>query len=220
MNEDKYLKVLKFYLLATKLKYKIRSGWDKNHWNINNDRIESIAEHIYGVCILAIGLDSEFDFKLNIDKVIKMLVIHELGEVIIGDITPFDDITLEEKKKIEHEAIKKVIGDLVKKEELISLIYEFDERITNEAKFAYYCDKLEADLQSKVYQDLGYQHSLDDQKDNIVFKNEKTNQMINEGATTAFDIWYEWDKEKFKNNAEFSRTLKIIKELNTKEILN
>ena len=38
-----------------------------------------------------------------------MLVIHELGEVVIEDITPFDNITPEEKMKKEHEAIKELL---------------------------------------------------------------------------------------------------------------
>ena len=60
---------IRFYLLATKLKYKIRSGWDKNHWNINNERIESIAEHVYGTCVLAISLNSEFGLNMDMEKV-------------------------------------------------------------------------------------------------------------------------------------------------------
>jgi len=108
---------MRFYLLATSLKYKIRSGWDETHWNVSKKRIESIAEHVYGTCILALSIDSEFETNLDINKVVKMLVIHELGEVVIGDITPFDNITPEEKMEKEHEAIKEVLGDLIKKDE-------------------------------------------------------------------------------------------------------
>ena len=92
---------MRFYLLATSLKYKIRSGWDETHWNVSKERIESIAEHVYGTCILALSIDSEFETNLDINKVVKMLVIHELGEVVIGDITPFDNITPEEKMEKE-----------------------------------------------------------------------------------------------------------------------
>ena len=82
MNE-KLRNALRFYLLATRLKYIVRSGWDEKHWNVNKDRLESIAEHIYGTCILALSIDSEFETNLNIDKVVKMLVLHEIGEVLI-----------------------------------------------------------------------------------------------------------------------------------------
>ena len=59
MKENKLKNAMRFYLLATQLKYKIRSGWDEKHWNVSKERIESIAEHVYGTCILAISLDSD-----------------------------------------------------------------------------------------------------------------------------------------------------------------
>lgn len=215
MGEKKLKNAISLYLLATKLKYKIRSAWDDNHWNVNSDRLESIAEHIYGTCILAIAIESEFDYDIDLNKVIKMLVIHELGEVKIGDITPFDNITPEEKEEIEHKAVISVIGDLFKKDELISLMFEFDEHQTKESIFAYHCDKLEADIQAKVYQDMGCQRSLDDQENNIVFNNPKIQQMVANGAETAFDIWYEWDKDKFNDDKNFAKILKYVKDNNT-----
>ena len=73
--EEQLFNVARFYVLATKLKYKIRSGWDYNHWNINNERIESIAEHVYGTCILALSIDSEFNTNLvSVSKVITYLI--------------------------------------------------------------------------------------------------------------------------------------------------
>ena len=71
MENEKIEKLIKFYLLATSLKDKIRSGWNK--WNIDRQRVESVAEHIYGTCILAIAIDSEFDLDIDIYKVVMML---------------------------------------------------------------------------------------------------------------------------------------------------
>ena len=217
--EEKLKNSMRFYMLATQLKYKIRSGWDKSHWNVSKDRVESIAEHVYGTCILALSIDSEFKTDLDINKVIKMLVLHELGEVIIGDITPFDNITPEEKMKKEHEAMRKVIGDLVNQEEFLSLLFEFDEKKTKEAIFAHHCDKLEADIQAKVYQDMGCQHPLDEQENNVVFKSNKVQQMVKDGAQTAFDIWYEWDKSLYYDDEDFARLLDYVRTINTQELL-
>ena len=214
--EEHIKNAMRFYLLATKLKYRIRSGWDEKHWNVSKERIESIAEHVYGTCILAISLDSEFQLNMNMEKVLKMLTIHEIGEVLIGDITPFDKITLEEKEQMEHIAMKNVLGNLINKEELFSLLIEFDEHITKEGKFAYLCDKIEAVIQAKVYQDMGCQHSINDQKNNVVFNSPKIAKIIEDGAQTAFDIWYEWDKAKFDGEEIFVRTLSYVKENNTK----
>lgn len=217
--EEKLKNSMRFYMLATQLKYKIRSGWDKSHWNVSKDRVESIAEHVYGTCILALSIDSEFKTNLDINKVIKMLVLHELGEVIIGDITPFDNITPEEKMKKEHEAMREVIGDLVNQEEFLSLLFEFDEKKTKEAIFAHHCDKLEADIQAKVYQDIGCQHPLDEQENNVVFKSNKVQQMVKDGAQTAFDIWYEWDKSLYYDDEDFARLLDYVRTINTQELL-
>ena len=211
---DSYKSAINFYLLATKLKYKIRSGWDNKHWNIKGDRLESVAEHIYGTCILAIGLDSEFNLGIDLNKVIKMLVIHELGEVLIPDITPFDGITKEEKKQVEHVAFKEVLGSLIKADELYALFAEFDAEKTVEAKVAHYCDKLEADIQAKVYQDMGLHHSLDDQEKNVVFTSPKAKEML-ENAKTPFDIWYEWDKDIYADAPIFKRTLDFVKDNDT-----
>ena len=91
--------IFKFYYLNFRLKNKIRTGWDINHWNVKSDRIERISEHIIGTLSLAMILNSEFEYNFDVDKVLKMLTIHETGETLIGDITPFDGITPEEKKK-------------------------------------------------------------------------------------------------------------------------
>jgi 5'-deoxynucleotidase YfbR-like HD superfamily hydrolase len=60
-------------------------------------------------------------------------------------------ISREEKERIEHEAVHKILEDLVDGEEIEKIFLEFDEHKTKEANFAYQCDKLECDLQCKLY---------------------------------------------------------------------
>ena len=221
----KYEQIFKFYYLNYRLKNKIRSGWDKNHWNILSDRIERISEHIIGTIALAVVLDSEFNYNdktnpnrnIKIDKILKLLAIHEIGETLIGDITPFDGITKEEKQEMEHQAMIDAVGNLTDRETLIAMLFDFDALLSNEAKFAYFCDKIEADLQSKIYQDSGLQHSLDDQHNNCVFSSQKTKQMLENGAKTAFDIWYYYDENIYKDSIEFPEfyiILKVVKDNN------
>lgn len=140
--------VIKYYVLCNRLKNLIRTGW--TDWNVKKERLESVAEHIFGVQSLAIAMKSEYDYDLDFNKVLFMLAIHELEEIYIGDLT-YIDISKEEKLKIGHEAIKKVLSSLKDKDYLENLIKEFDERKTKEAIFAYQCDKLECDLQCKLY---------------------------------------------------------------------
>lgn len=215
-NNQKNYEIFRFYYLNRVLEKKVRSGWDETHWNVNVERLERISEHIVGTIALSLALASEFHSDIDLDKVIQTLCIHEIGEIIIGDKTPFDGLTPEEKQEIEHQAMIEVIGNLSKKKEMLNLLFEFDAHATKESKFAHYCDKSEADIQAKVYQDMGCQHPLTEQENNIVFKSPKIQEILENGATTAFDVWYEWDKPIYENAPVFSKILKYIKNTNLK----
>ena len=116
---QKAKKVVEFYALTNVLKNVIRKGW--LNWHVNSDRVESVAEHVYGVQMLALAMYSEYKYDIDIKKVIFMLAIHELEETIIGDLT-FKDISKEEKEKIGHEAVEKILKDLLSGEEIKKLI--------------------------------------------------------------------------------------------------
>lgn len=207
--------ILKFYLLATTLKEKIRSGLIL--WKVNKERLESVAEHIYGTCILAISIDSEYELDINLDKVLKMLVLHELEEVIIGDLTPFDNVTREEKIILGKEAVSKILKDLVKKEEYELLLDEFNAHITNESIFAYMCDKLECDIWIKLYEDLGYNNIKE--KNLKPLENKKIKELMNNGSSTIADIFIEYDKDIYKDNEIFLNILDYVKKNNLKDLL-
>ncbi len=188
--QEKVNNVIKFYNLATTLKNKIRSGWKL--WHVSKERLESVAEHVYGTCILAIAIDSEFEVKIDLNKVLRMLVLHELEEVIIGDITPYDHVNKKEKAQMRKAAISKVLDSLVKKEEYEELLDEFNRHETNESKFAYECDKLEACLEAKLYDDGKYVNIFAPENAELVNMdlNEKA---IEKGAKGLFDLFVEHD---------------------------
>lgn len=222
-DKEKYINILKFYYYNQTLKSKVRSGWNEEHWNIEseNERIEMISDHIIGAVGLAFAFGSEFKYEIDINKVLKTLMIHEIGEAIIGDVTPFDNVSPEQKHEIEHMAMKQVLGNLNKCDELYQSLLDFDACINPIDKFSHYCDKLEADLQSKVYQEEGFHHSLDNQSNNIVMKSRIVQTMITSGlATTPFDIWFLYDKGIYEfdiDMQEFFSTLKCAKD---NELLN
>ena len=194
MENKKISKLLQFYLLATELKDKIRSGWKQ--WNIERERIESVAEHIYGACILAIAIDSEFDLNIDLHKVVMMLVLHEIEEVKIEDFTPFDRITKEEKRQLGKKAVEEVFGILSKQVEYIELIEEFEKLETKESKFAKMCEKLEADIQSKLYCE---ENTLDiSKKENANnIKDERVQKLLKNGEKTIADLFIENDRPVF-----------------------
>ena len=198
-------KVIKYYVLCNKLKTVIRTGW--KDWHVNKERIESVAEHIYGVQMLAIAMKSEYDYDINLEKVILMLAIHELGEITIGDLTQFQ-ISKKEKEKIEHEAVHDILKELLNGTQIEKLFLEFDERKTPEAIFAYQCDKLECDLQSKLY---GEDDAVDltMQDDNKTFHNEKVQRLLNEYGDWA-TMWLKFGQETYSYDKNFMEVSEYV----------
>ena len=70
---EKSESVIRYYVLCNKLKNVIRTGW--KDWNVQRERIESVAEHIYGVQMLAIAMKSQYEYNIDLSKVIMMLVL-------------------------------------------------------------------------------------------------------------------------------------------------
>jgi len=196
MNSAK--NVINYYVLCNKLKNVIRTGWKE--WKVKAERIESVAEHIYSVQMLAIAMYSEYKYNIDIKKVIMMLAIHELEEILIGDLTIFE-IKENEKNKIGHEAVKKVLSNLINKNELESLILEFDERKTKESLFAFFCDKLDADLQCKLYDEKGYV-DLNQQEGNKIINDPSVKSLLEKGLSWS-EMWLKFSQGKYNYDNNF-----------------
>lgn len=215
MNKEE--KVIRYYVLCNKLKNIIRTGW--KDWNVKKERVESVAEHIFGVQMLAIVMKSEYQYEVDIMKVILMLAVHELEEIYIGDLTQFQ-MTKEEKVKIGHEAVAKVLDGLIDKERILNIIIEFDERRTKEADFAYHCDKMECDLQSRLY-DLEECVNLNEQEGNKTIEDTRVRNLLNKGMSWS-EMWltfgqnsYHYD-ENFTDVSNYAMNNDITKFLNDK----
>lgn len=212
MSKEK--RIIDYYVICNKLKKIIRKGW--LDWNVKQDRIESVAEHIYGTQMLALATYSEYDdYKdLDIYKVIIMLAIHELGETIIGDLTVYD-IEKKEKEIIEHKAVHDILNGLVSGEELEKLFLEFDEHKTKESLFAYQCDKLECDIQCKLY---GEDNSVDlnEVKNINPLENNRVKKLIEQGKDWA-TMWIENDQEVLPYDKNFLKISNYILKNNIKK---
>ncbi len=192
--------VINYYLMCNKLKDTIRTGW--LIWDVKKERLESVAEHIYGVQMLAIAMNSEYNYDIDIKKVIMMLAVHELEEITIGDLTLFD-ISKEDKKEIGSKAVGQILNDLVDKKEISDLVTEFDEQKTKESIFAFYCDKLEADLQAKIYNDEGLVN-LDKIKSNKVIENDLVNSLLNNNLDFGH-MWLKFSQETYNYDENFKK---------------
>ena len=190
--------VINYYVLCNKLKNVIRTGW--LDWKVQRNRLESIAEHIYGVQMLAIAMKTTYQYDIDIMKVIYMLAIHELGETIIGDLTQFQ-ISKEEKEKMEHEAVHCILSSLIDGGKIEDLFLEFDSHATAEARFAYQCDKLECDLQCKLYDQEGCV-DLKQQEGNATADNELVKKLLENGQSWS-DMWLEFGQRKYPYDKNF-----------------
>lgn len=201
--------IVKFYMLANKLKEKIRTGWQEV--KISKARLESVAEHIYGTLVLAIAIDSEYELNLNMEKILKILSLHEVEEILIPDYTPRSNITLKQKREEGKEAVEKVLDGLLKAEEIESLLEEFNKRETKEAIFCYHIDKIECDFQAKIY-DLEGVFDVNQAKKDLIYYEDRF-QNIGKIAKNASDYWIEYDREKYIDDAIFENLLNEIKKL-------
>ena len=190
--------VLRYYVLCNVLKNTIRTGW--TDWHVKRERIESVAEHIFSVQMLAIAMQSEYQYDIDLQKVIMMLAVHELEEILIGDLTLFQ-ISKEEKLALGHKAIEEVLASLLNKEQIISLIEEFDSKSTPEALFAHRCDKLECDLQSKLY-DEEHCVDLNNQEGNNTMNHPLVKELLESGMSWS-EMWLAFGQKIYDYDQNF-----------------
>ena len=133
--------------LGEKLKMEMRHSW------LSNGRQESVAEHTWRVALMAILLEPYFSQKVQMEKLLKMITIHDIIEAIAGDVPAFDTLTsqntVESKSQKEMAAMIEIRDSLPAEigEHLFILWHEFEAKQTFEAKVANALDKLEAQLQ-------------------------------------------------------------------------
>ncbi len=204
-----------FYYKTAKLKEVLRSG--PVQWQVEKDVMETIASHVYGTQMLAIGLQSEMKLDLDFSKVLLMLAVHETEEILIGDLTPLDFVSKEQKKEIGKTAVSKIFSTLSDgKQKYIDTINEFCEGKTKEAHFAKACDKLECVLEFKKYCDEGLT-SLDKVTSDML-RHPKLKEFCDEGKLALDDIFYVYHMKEFEDLG-FTQSLwfDCIKKIETKK---
>ena len=145
MQETDYWEDADPVLLQTYgLKFLKRAGWTRTSVR----EIESVGSHSWGVAWLALLTCPD---SLCLERVLELALIHDLAEVIAGDITPYDGIEASEKAERELTAFKKLTSDLPRAEHLLGLFGEYQECRTPEALFVHRCDKTDMKLQAEYY---------------------------------------------------------------------
>ncbi len=108
---------------------------------------ESVADHVFRVASMALLLAPKAG--LNVEKCLALALVHDLAESVIGDITPHDGVSPEDKSKRERVALTALLSE--EHPRLLALREEYEARATPEAQFVYQLDTLEAVIQAQEY---------------------------------------------------------------------
>lgn len=132
------------------LKMLFRQGWIQQ--GVQKEFCESVADHSFSTAMMGWILAREYFPELDENKVLQMAMVHELGEIYAGDITPRDNVPLDSKHQMEEASIHRVMDKLPVSAELIALWEEFEEGSSPEAVFIRQIDKLEMAFQAVHYE--------------------------------------------------------------------
>lgn len=187
MKQSELLSILR---LVAKLKTTDRHCWTAP------DRKESVADHSWRISLMAMLLRPEFP-EADMDKVIKMCLIHDIGEAFTGDIPTFWKTSADEEK--EEQLFDSWVATLPEgtREEWISLLAEMEALQTLEAKIYKSLDKMEAVISHNesdisTWLPLEYELQLTYGAENVGFSPYMT------ALKEEIDAW---TREKIKNEA-------------------
>ena len=147
MEPERAAEVLRFLRTAGHLKETARAGWGLR----GVGEPESVADHSFGVALLALVLSRSADPPLDRELCVGVALVHDLAESLVGDITPYDGISTGEKHRREREAMERLVA-MLGDDEVLRLWEEYGAAATPEARFVKDLDKLETVLQAAEYE--------------------------------------------------------------------
>lgn len=178
--------ILDFYKLAIQLKEVERTGWIEV--GIPKEKVESVADHVYGTMMLAMAVINEKKLSLDIKKVYEMIAIKELKKISAKK----EDSVITGADKID-DTTKDILNNLSNSAELTCIYEEYVSGETKEAKFALMISKLESDIQAKKYETDGY-FTIENAKKDIENYPEEIKARLT-SITNASDGWLEYDRK-------------------------
>lgn len=124
-----------------------RSGWLRQDLPCD---VESVAEHSHRTAVLAVLSSLKLPADMDRWKVVAMAVLHDVPEVLVGDLRP-QDSDRKTKDALETEAMRRLVQGLEGEAPLLALWNEFQEGRSREARLVHSLDKLEMALQALEY---------------------------------------------------------------------
>jgi len=144
-------KILKVFLTLQWAKELPRQGFIALGFKRNE--ADSVAAHSFSTALLSYFLAKQLQkegVKIDPEKTLKMGLVHDIGETIVGDVGTFvKGMAGGVFKDIEEEGVKALVSDLDSKDEIIELVSEYNDRETLEARVVKVADNLDALAQAK-----------------------------------------------------------------------
>ena len=131
-------KIIDFILELDKLK-----GVTRKTRPLGLDRYENSAEHSWQIALLAASLAPYAASPIDINRVVAMLLVHDIGEIDTGDTMVYVEEGVAERKAAEAAAVKRIFGMLPEPQgaKFLALWQEFEDADTPEARFAHAADR-------------------------------------------------------------------------------
>jgi putative hydrolase of HD superfamily len=142
--------LIEAYFELNQLKQLFRQGWLRV--GLPRERCESVAEHSYGVALLCLFLADAYFPEMDASKVVRIALLHDLGEAYAGDLTPHDGVSREQKHALERQAAERILAKLPRGAEYLALWDEYEHGASLEARLVRQVDRLEMGLQACVYE--------------------------------------------------------------------
>ncbi len=146
MGKSELDNLIRFFRMSSRLKRVPRSGWVE----VGVDSPESVADHTFGTAVLCM-IFSDLR-KMDRLKILEMALLHDISEVITGDLTPTEKT--EEALERKDAAVKQLLNLLPRKlqERYRRIWLEYADCKTEEARHVRELEKLEMALQAKEYE--------------------------------------------------------------------
>ncbi len=131
--------IIQFILEVDKLKNVIRANKP-----VGQSRNENSAEHSWQIALLALAMQRFAQPEVDINRAVKMLLLHDIGEIDIGDTIIYANIDWQAEKEKELAAVKRIFGLLnhaATEQEFLDLWLEFEHNQTATAQFANALDR-------------------------------------------------------------------------------
>lgn len=190
MNKnDKIKKEAKLFLIFDMLGDLKRSG--AVQWKVKREKTEYVKDHVFDLIILTKLIKPYLPKFVDIDKIIDYAIVHDLEEVITGDITGFEGVSKEEKNRVNKIAMDYLIdtyGDILT---LNKLFNEFENSETIEAKILHMLDKISSSIPFMKYDN----EELIDMDNSEIIESLRTNPgvvKLKQQGLTLGEIFYVW----------------------------